>query len=34
MWQRAFQVEEQKMYDELAVQRQATPVLEKPRLLN
>ena len=29
LWQRAFQVEEQKMFDELAVQRQSTPSFEK-----
>jgi flagellar export protein FliJ len=28
-WQRAFQADEQKMFDELAVQRQAAPALEK-----
>jgi flagellar export protein FliJ len=28
-WQREFQAEEQKMFDELAVQRQAAPLLEK-----
>ena len=32
LWQRAFQAEEQKMFDELAVQRQAVPGLEKNRL--
>ena len=32
IWQRAFQAEEQKMFDELAVQRQAAPSFEKSRL--
>ena len=32
VWQRAFQTEEQKMFDELAVQRQSAPGLEKTRL--
>ena len=32
LWQRAFQAEEQKMFDELAVQRQTAPTLEKSRL--
>lgn len=31
-WQRAFQAEEQKMFDELAVQRQSAPGLEKTPL--
>jgi len=31
-WQRAFHADEQKMFDELAVQRQAAPTLEKTRL--
>ena len=31
-WQRAVHAEEQKMFDELAVQRQAAPMLEKSRL--
>ncbi len=34
LWQRAFQVDEQKMFDELAVQRQSAPSFEKCRLLN
>jgi flagellar export protein FliJ len=34
LWLRAFQSEEQKMFDELAVQRQGAPALEKARLLN
>lgn len=34
LWQRAFHADEQKMFDELAVQRQATPSFEKARLLN
>ena len=32
LWKRAFQVEEQKMFDELAVQRQALTGFESPRL--
>lgn len=32
LWQREFQADEQKMFDELAVQRQAAPLLEKSRL--
>jgi len=32
LWQREFQAGEQKMFDELAVQRQAAPMLEKSRL--
>ena len=32
LWQRAFHADEQKMFDELAVQRQAAPTLEKTRL--
>lgn len=32
IWQRAFHADEQKMFDELAVQRQAAPALEKSRL--
>ena len=32
IWQRAFHADEQKMFDELAVQRQAAPTLEKSRL--
>jgi flagellar export protein FliJ len=32
LWQRAFQADEQKMFDELAVQRQSAPALEKSRL--
>jgi flagellar export protein FliJ len=32
IWQRACQVEEQKMFDELAVQRQVFPALEHSRL--
>ena len=32
IWQRAFQAEEQKMFDELAVQRQAAPSFEKTLL--
>ena len=32
VWQRAFQADEQKMFDELAVQRQAAPSFEKSRL--
>ena len=32
LWQRAFHAEEQKMFDELAVQRQSAPLLEKSRL--
>jgi len=31
-WQRAFMAEEQKMFDELAVQRQSAPALEKSGL--
>ena len=31
-WQRAFHADEQKMFDELAVQRQAAPMLEKSHL--
>jgi flagellar export protein FliJ len=34
LWQRAFHADEQKMFDELAVQRQAAPSFEKARLLN
>ena len=34
VWQRAFHAEEQKMFDELAVQRQSAPTFEKSRLLN
>jgi flagellar export protein FliJ len=34
LWQRAFHADEQKMFDELAVQRQAGPALEKTPLLN
>jgi flagellar export protein FliJ len=34
LWQRAFQADEQKMFDELAVQRQSAPSFEKARLLN
>jgi flagellar export protein FliJ len=34
LWQRAFHTDEQKMFDELAVQRQAGPSFEKARLLN
>ena len=32
LWRREFQADEQKMFDELAVQRQAAPTLEKTRL--
>lgn len=32
IWQRAFHTDEQKKFDELAVQRQAVPTLEKSRL--
>jgi flagellar biosynthesis chaperone FliJ len=33
LWQRTFQAEEQKMFDELAVQRQSAPsIFEKPLL--
>ena len=32
VWQRAFQAEEQKMFDELAIQRQTAPGAEKTRL--
>jgi len=32
LWQRAFHTDEQKMFDELAVQRQAAPSFEKSRL--
>lgn len=32
LWQRAFHAEEQKMFDELAVQRQSAPSFEKSRL--
>ena len=32
LWQRAFHADEQKMFDELAVQRQAAPALEISRL--
>jgi flagellar export protein FliJ len=32
IWQRAFHADEQKTFDELAVQRQAAPMLEKSRL--
>ena len=32
VWRHAFQAEEQKMFDELAVQRQGTPMLEKSLL--
>jgi flagellar export protein FliJ len=32
LWQRAFHADEQKMFDELAVQRQSVPLLEKSRL--
>jgi flagellar export protein FliJ len=32
LWQRAFQADEQKMFDELAVQRQSAPSFEKSRL--
>jgi flagellar export protein FliJ len=32
LWQRAFHADEQKTFDELAVQRQAAPMLEKSRL--
>ena len=32
MWQREWQQAEQKMFDELAVQRQSSPLLEKSRL--
>lgn len=32
LWQRAFHADEQKMFDELAVQRQAAPMLEKSHL--
>ena len=34
LWQRAFQAEEQKMFDEMAVQRQSAPAFEKAPLLN
>jgi flagellar export protein FliJ len=34
VWQRAFQADEQKMFDELAVQRQTAPAFEKAPLLN
>jgi len=34
LWQRAFQADEQKMFDELAVQRQAAPAFEQAPLLN
>jgi flagellar export protein FliJ len=32
LWQRAFHADEQKMFDELAVQRQPAPMLEKSHL--
>jgi flagellar export protein FliJ len=32
LWRRAFQTEEQKMFDELAVQHQAAPSFEKNRM--
>jgi flagellar export protein FliJ len=34
LWQRAFQAEEQKMFDELAVQRQSVPSIFENPLLN
>jgi flagellar export protein FliJ len=34
LWQHAVRADEQKMFDELAVQRQAAPALEKTHLLN
>jgi len=34
LWQRAFQAEEQKLFDELAVQRQSVPAIFEQPLLN
>jgi flagellar export protein FliJ len=34
VWQRAFQADEQKMFDEMAVQRQTAPAFENAPLMN